>query len=512
MSSEKIAIVTVHGTGDTAEGLDGEKWFQRGSEFATRLQGRLSAQGVDSEIVPHLWSGANSASAREKGSMALAKEAKKLSKTHAGVHVIGHSHGGNVANDAACMLNWHQEKQRPRLASVTTVGTPFFRTIVHRSEKVGAWAFLLMVIVSLCMVGFSIMFFGTQNDAVANADLAQQVETLEEAGEELGEIVEDPAMIGEAVESGGSNMDEMIGGLVVVGIFSGLVIAFIFPLAFRGIARIRRAGRKPRTSPKIHTIWHPNDEAIAFLQRVEVLPVEVFPKWSLLKGSRTGAILWGVRAAIWTPLLGLLVGVIAFMATDDNGDFLHPTFDMVANVGIGMALVGLFGAPILFGGIYLLYRAFVALFLEFGLRGYLNGVVGNALRGIAMGRDGDNRIGEVSEKSHYFGCDATVLEGELASRMLDNSHEATSRLFNKYREGLFSVGVGEDNAVAELAEDAMTWDSLVHTTYFDQPEIADIIADRIAQEALGKGRRIVVDAPVEATSESAEASPQPVPA
>ncbi len=137
MASEKIAVVTVHGTGDTAEGLDGEKWFQRGSTFSSQLQASLRARGVDSEIVPHLWTGANSASAREKGSIALAKRARKLAKSHAGVHVIGHSHGGNVANDAACMLNWHTGKKRPRLASVTTVGTPFFRTIVKRSEKLG---------------------------------------------------------------------------------------------------------------------------------------------------------------------------------------------------------------------------------------------------------------------------------------------------------------------------------------------------------------------------------------
>jgi hypothetical protein len=35
----------------------------------------------------------------------------------------------------------------------------------------------------------------------------------------------------------------------------------------------------------------------------------------------------------------------------------------------------------------------------------------------------------------------------------------------------------------------MTWDSLIHTTYFDQPEIADMIADYIVtqQRANAKG-------------------------
>ena len=61
MSEGKVAIVTVHGTGDTAEGADGTKWFQRGSTFSQRLLQHLSGQGINGEIVPHLWSGANSA-------------------------------------------------------------------------------------------------------------------------------------------------------------------------------------------------------------------------------------------------------------------------------------------------------------------------------------------------------------------------------------------------------------------------------------------------------------------
>ncbi|MBI3437852.1 MAG: hypothetical protein HY054_04240 [Proteobacteria bacterium] len=53
-NSDAIAIITVHGTGDTANGPDGEKWFQRGSGFSERLKRDLSAQGVEAEIVPHL--------------------------------------------------------------------------------------------------------------------------------------------------------------------------------------------------------------------------------------------------------------------------------------------------------------------------------------------------------------------------------------------------------------------------------------------------------------------------
>ncbi len=350
-----------------------------------------------------------------------------------------------------------------------------------------------MVIVSLCVFTFSIFYFRGEEGA-ANAETAA-IEQMETAGGQIEELVENPGTVPEAVSQGGGELEELVIGLVGVGLMSGLAILFIIPLAFRGIARIRRAGRKKRDAPSLFTIWHPNDEAIAFLQRVEALPVEVFPKWSLLKGSRTGAILWGVRAAIWTPIVGLLIAIGAEFGTNDDGEYLTPLIEDISDMGATIAAIGLVAAPLIFGAVYVIYRAIVAVMLEFAMRGYLNSVVGNALKGLAMGRDGDNRIGEVSERSHYYGCEEKVLDGDLADRMRVASHEATRLLFEKYRASLFSVGVTEDNAVAELAEDAMTWDSLIHTTYFDQPEVAEMIAEKISSEVKNKRAGLETEMP-----------------
>jgi hypothetical protein len=75
------------------------------------------------------------------------------------------------------------------------------------------------------------------------------------------------------------------------------------------------------------------------------------------------------------------------------------------------------------------------------------------------------------------------LGGEVAQRMSENSAAASQRLFDKYRASLFSVEADESNAVNQLTQDSMTWDSLIHTTYFDQPEVAAMIGDYIAGEA-----------------------------
>src|SRR5262245_55329364 len=128
MAQSKIAVVTVHGTGDTAPGDSGDKWFQKGSAFTERLKQSLAAHGVEADIAPHLWSGANSAWERERAANRLAARIRRLYNRYDGIHVIGHSHGGNVANDAAVLLKWglRRNEKYERFDSLTTVGTPFF--------------------------------------------------------------------------------------------------------------------------------------------------------------------------------------------------------------------------------------------------------------------------------------------------------------------------------------------------------------------------------------------------
>jgi len=57
---------------------------------------------------------------------------------------------------------------------------------------------------------------------------------------------------------------------------------------------------------------------------------------------------------------------------------------------------------------------------------------------------------------------------------------------------------------------AMTWDSLIHTTYFDQPEVADVVAAYITAKV--KGQELVAATPAAALSAPAsEPSPEAPP-
>jgi hypothetical protein len=449
--SGKLAVITVHGTGDTAPGPDGDKWFQNGSAFAGKLKDGLSARGLDAEIIPHLWSGANSANAREIGARKLVKRIRQLSKDKRDVHIIGHSHGGNVANDAACMLGWTLKHHMPKISSVTTVGTPFFRTHVTTSERIGAWAFVIMTLLSILVVGGASILF-----AIGAASVTQQEQDL---------------------------FNALVAGLGVFVIPSIVVLIFTIPIALHGIGRIRRASRKRRADTSLYSIWHPNDEAIAFLMRVEELPIEPFPRWSFLRSSRTSAIVWGIRVVSILPITGVILLIIALIANSTSGAALPIAGVPMGELGLWLIIGGLLGGPLIFAAVYLLFRLAVGIVLEMGLRGTLNRSIGGVLKGLAFGRDGDNRIGDVAPRSHYYAVKQAELEGEVADRMLQASSKATQELFNKYRSSMFAVGVSNSDAVNKLATDAMTWDSLIHTTYFDQPEVADMIAGHIAESA-----------------------------
>ena len=470
-----VTIVTVHGTGDTApaDAFDkdkGEKWFQKGSVFAERLSARLKTHGLNVNIHPYHWTGANSATSREKAAYGLEKF---LSKEARGAHVIGHSHGGNVANDAACMLGWNVKQKKPKLASITTVGTPFFKTHVTWSEMIGAWALFLLVALSALFSGAFL--------------LMNLTEMFSESS--LGNFVSNYALP------------------IVVFIMSMVIL----PIASKGIGRVRRVSRKRREDTSLYTIWHPHDEAIAFLQRIESVEVNPFPKGTFWRGSRTGGIVWGVRAVLLVPILSALI-----LSFPSDSGLLKTLYDLIEShfgSDVTSALLGMgVYSPIIFAVAYGLYRLFIFLVFEMGLRGQLNGLVSNSLVGTAFGRDADNRIGNVASVSHYYAAEKNELSGNIEERMTMNAQGAAAELFDKYRSGVFSVDAGDmtQSEMSAITNDAMTWDSLIHTTYFDQPEVADFIADYVARkhfETLGK---TMPSQPVTGSiAESARPSPSP---
>ena len=459
-ASDRIAIVTVHGTGDSSPGPDGPKWWQRGSDFAGRLTARLRAQGVEADIEPHIWSGANAASDREAGADTLAHHIKACAKKYRGVHIIGHSHGGNVANDAADFLRWGRQRRKERdvISSVTTVGTPFFDSRTGTMQKGAGWAFMGVTWVSLVVFPL-VALFGL---IILGVMIAQK--------EDLGIV----AFVAVAF------------ALFALGV--GLALRFMWGMSTRGVRRVMRPKRIRESPATLFAVWHPNDEAISFLQKIEEVPIEAVPKGALYRGSRAPAVSAGVLAVIamivvvpWI-VVGALVGFVQqehlkpmmhmFGAGEDKNTFIWV-----------LIFASILGAPVIFSLIFLAYRYIVGNLLEVTARGFLNNQAKNMVRSMAYGKDGDQVLCNVATKSHTINTRAMTLEGPVADRMQEKAADAANQLLHKYRWALFSVGADTNASLATLSTDAMTWDSLIHTTYFDQPEVSDAIGDHIAAEA-----------------------------
>ncbi len=459
MAEGKVAIVTVHGTGDTAERADGEKWFQRGSQFSQRLLQHLSAQGITGEIIPHLWSGANSAWDRERGANKLANRLRGLYKRYDTIHVVGHSHGGNVANDAAVLLKWglRRNAEREKFDSLTTVGTPFFNVRTGWLQKFAG-------------ILFQILAWGS---AIAFPITALAWIAVELTNPQRGQP------------------SEIILPLIYVAIVAPCVWLML-RLSTQGVRRILRPRTGGKTKTSVFSIWHDNDEAIAFLQRVEELKLEPFPRGSLFRGSRGGAISLGVLAVIAVAVV--LPTLFVFGIDPLNLRALGaPTPDPITGVtpeegateffGLAVAIIvlGLWVAPPVFMAVYLALRFVFGGVAEIGARGSMNRYIGGVMRGVAMGRDGDQILCNVAPRSHTHTTEELVLTGECAARMQQGANGAAGQLIDKYRWALFTVGGDSSASLTSLTTDAMTWNSLIHTTYFDQPEVAAAIGDHIAR-------------------------------
>lgn len=494
---DAIAVVTVHGTGDTATGPDGAKWWQRGSAFAQRLTARLQAQGVKAEIVPHFWSGANSASDRESGADGLAVLIKKCAAKYKGVHVVGHSHGGNVANDAADFLRWGRRRlrrnTRDEISSVTTVGTPFFNSKTGVAQRGAGRAFMLQawgsaiifpLIVLAWLVGLVAQY------VLARETVADRYATAQAANEPLTLPIE------QAIQNEFTGLHVQAGFWLLYVVVVGLAVRFMWRMSTRGIRRAMRPKRMKDAPVQIFSLWHPNDEAISFLQKIENAPIEAFPKGALYRGSRSSAVGLGVLATI---LLGALAALflLASIKFAPAQTIVEPWFrelsasDVTAGQDANELSLVLFffsvgviiAAPVVFALFYLIYRYVIGNLLELSVRGLLNSRVAGTLRGIAYGKDGDQTLCNISTTSHTLHCRELMLSGDCAARMQQGAAAAANKLLEKYRWALFSVGADTNASLNELSTDAMTWDSLVHTTYFDQQEVADAIGDHIATEA-----------------------------
>lgn len=117
-----VDIITVHGTFAGDEDDKGEKWWQKGSPFVTKLQACVKEP---LKINPFHWSGANSEMDRRDAGLKLFRDIKNSDEPPI---VIGHSHGGSTSIHAlAAAVIKRPSKAREMVRGFISIGTPMFR-------------------------------------------------------------------------------------------------------------------------------------------------------------------------------------------------------------------------------------------------------------------------------------------------------------------------------------------------------------------------------------------------
>ena len=143
MSARNHYVLVVHGT--WAAPAEGERpWFGRYEDpgnFCWELEERLRGTDLDGAVFRAMpknqrywsWTGENSHYARLKAADSLAQEIERIAAAdpQALIHVVAHSHGGNVLLKTIEQLNSEQPDGSARLESrlgrLVFLGTPFYR-------------------------------------------------------------------------------------------------------------------------------------------------------------------------------------------------------------------------------------------------------------------------------------------------------------------------------------------------------------------------------------------------
>lgn len=172
---EPQAIVLIHGTAAAAESDVGERWWQRGSTFSSRLDDLAQpfAQCLEKELFH--WSGSNSERDRRfYGQRLYQRYIRPFEEQRRPYHLVGHSHGGGVIF-GALVEAVRRDHRLEYLHSWSTLGTPF---LSYRARpKHWSWVLpIVAVLVSLSwLIPLGTEYFSHRSDLIRSRNLTAVV-------------------------------------------------------------------------------------------------------------------------------------------------------------------------------------------------------------------------------------------------------------------------------------------------------------------------------------------------
>lgn len=480
-----LNIITVHGTNDISTSDEGDRWWQIGSGFHKSVCDRF---GDDTRFHPFHWDGKNSELSRRSAAEALLSRLITAEQIGSPYLVLGHSHGGSVLR-YAIILAARTGVDLPNMQRWQTIGSPFFN-IKPKSNYLTSHSIfgiaILAMLVTLLIVGVGALL----------PDSSRVTQALG-----LFSIVGNGVFDGIINNGGNDNILSMsYGWMTVLGAPPALMVfAVYFRNHLKSINRFRWSDRfygHPLFHPdRFDAIWHENDEAVIALKsattkKIRIIPRSVFTPFIRLYTALAtptfmvltvlGLVAAFVAVNLITSLMALdqdqfedqlanasLVDRIALMRSLEQGDGF-----------LGILITAFWSWPILVIALVPLLLFLVDRTLKWTLgsfiKNFVDGVLTGEVRKAALGLD-DPSQKIVSVSPHPAAAlKAEYLPKTEAGNLVTYADTHSSELTTKIR-GILNYEFASFGETVVLDEELVTWQELIHTTYFHEPSVVDYI-------------------------------------
>jgi len=311
--STQELVLLVHGTfanNASKSRSDQLRWWQAGGEVWNKIDEQLPEQfhvASDPRTEVFSWSGDNSERDRRAGGRELFKHLQKLENKGTRYHLVGHSHGGSVIWH--CLLESVKRRLRRRravdpklslsgLQSFTTIGTPFLQLrSLGIVSRISPWFWLLGVMATTGIIIGLTMANRAGSDLHENLPWTQVIKKLTpEAAKLLSPILNQPiaaagwglvtAVLDEPVAAAGLGLVAAFGAFFAMAMWAWASAVQLEASAVREGTRVRNQAFVEFGSRWLG-IWSRHDEAIIGLSasltlkghiapRIEVSGVNVF--------------------------------------------------------------------------------------------------------------------------------------------------------------------------------------------------------------------------------------------
>lgn len=451
------AIVTVHGT--FATGPDtGTDWWQIGSEFERDLSRYVDSEEGQLCFIPNSWSGENSEVSRRVAGLSLANRLKEFELKGEKYCLVGHSHGGSVI--AAALVACASSRFAFRdLSRWITVGTPFLSS----KKRFFLFSRLGLFAKALYLTLFSGAVFLTFLVILQRPDLAWHTEST-------------------------AYVTYFMAAQLAFLAFLPLGIAHAGLLFFDWRRTRWYAASDARLAVPVDrwfSLRHPADEAIGGLRATTHLNLQLVGKKFIVEPLTSAA-------ALMSPILVIGLVWMFFLpqyAFDPQGypldvfaskfiEFLRVPFDLKYIPAYILLFLTAFPVMLFLASVMaILAIRYVAL----GISGFASRLLNQLVwREVQKKSFGDDTLDAMAVGADYHPVWAQSAQPSLPQELIlqldSEAARASTASMLKFRaaiqQSLFQGADFQSRAIAEY----LTWDELIHTSYFKASSFRKLIA------------------------------------